>query len=180
MEALVVRPARLDDLDRIVQLRMALLHEYAGAPLYSRLRPDVEDRARDLYLAQLVASHETMFLAERARRVVGILRCVETVGSPLMFPDKYCYVSSVYVVPAERRRGVLRALLGAAERWCDNRGLGEMRLHNAASADVAAEVWESFGFEVVEQVRRRIVPGAHADDRAVPEPAHAGKDGGAG
>ena len=140
MDTLVVRPARLDDLSDIVELRMALLREYANAPLYAGLKPDAEDRARDLYLTQLLSSQETMFLAERGARVVGILRCVETPGSPLMFPERYCYVSSVYVRPAERRRGVLRALLAAAERWCADHGLDEMRLHNSASTPTIATV----------------------------------------
>ena len=178
MDALVVRPARLDDLNPIVELRMALLREYADAPLYARLKPDADERARDLYLTQLLAANERMFLAERGARIVGILRCVETTGSPLLLPDRYCYVSSAYVVADERRRGVLRALLTAAEQWCDDRGLTEMRLHNAASADLAAGVWEGFGFEVVEQVRRRLLT-ARVDSDPSPAHAHAGSDGGA-
>ena len=90
------------------------------------------------------------------RRIVGILRCVDSPSSPLLLPERYCYVSSVYVVPSERRRGVLRALVAAAERWCDERGIDEMRLHNASSSHVAAAVWGALGFEVVEQVRRRV------------------------
>jgi GNAT superfamily N-acetyltransferase len=62
------------------------------------------------------------------------------------------------VRPTERRRGVLRALVAAAERWCAERGLDEMRLHNSASAPAAATVWSAFGFEVVEEVRRRVLP----------------------
>jgi GNAT superfamily N-acetyltransferase len=80
-------------------------------------------------------------------------------------------VSSVYVVPSERRRGVLRALLGAAERWCRNRGIDEMRLHNATSSPLAADVWSAFGFEVVEQVRRRVI-GVNRGAR-VESPTHA-------
>ena len=155
---LTVRAARLGDLDAIVELRLALLREYGDAPLYGPLRPDAGDRARDLYFSQLVSPDETMLLAERAGHVVGMLRCVDTVGSPLLKPDRYCYVSSVYVRPSERRRGVLRALVAAAERWCADRGLDEMRLHNAASAPTAATVWSTFGFEVVEEVRRRVLP----------------------
>ena len=155
---LTVRAARLGDLDAIVELRLALLREYGDAPLYASLRPDAEDRARDLYFSQLVSSDETMLLAERDGRVVGMLRCVDTVGSPLLHPERYCHVSSVYVRPAERRRGVLRALIAAAERWCADRGLDEMRLHNSTSAPTAAAVWSAFGFEVVEQVRRRVLP----------------------
>jgi len=60
-----VRPARLSDLETIVELRLALLREYGDHPLYRRLRPDAEARAHDLYRAQLAASPtETMLLAE--------------------------------------------------------------------------------------------------------------------
>ena len=172
MSDLAVRPARLDDLEQIVALRVALLREYHDHPLYTDLRVDAPDRARELYAAQLVAPDETIFLAERARHVIGILRCVDAVGSPLLLPERYCYISSVYVLPAERRRGVLRALLAAAERWCAHRGLGEMRLHNAATARAAATVWSAFGFEVVEEVRRRVLPVDHALPRQ--QRTHAG------
>jgi len=94
-----------------------------------------------------------------------MMRCVDTIGSPLLRPERYCYVSSVYVRPAERRRGVLRALVAAAERWCADRGLDEMRLHNSTSPPTAATVWSAFGFEVVEQVRRRVLP-ARSSTRA--------------
>jgi GNAT superfamily N-acetyltransferase len=153
--AVAVRRARLDDLPHVIELRLALLREYGDDPLYTRLRDDARERAHDLFYAQLASQNETMFLAEREGRIVGILRCVDSPSSPLLLPDRYCYVSSVYVVPSERRRGVLRALVAAAERWCDDRGIDEIRLHNASSSPVAAAVWGALGFDVVEQVRRR-------------------------
>lgn len=161
-DRLTVRAARLGDLDEVVELRLALLREYGNDPLYASLRPDAADRARDLYFSQLLSPDETMLLAERDGVIAGMLRCVDMLGSPLLRPERYCYVSSVYVRPNERRRGVLRALLGAAERWCVERGLDEMRLHNAATAATAATVWSAFGFDVVEQVRRRVLPSRDA------------------
>ena len=150
-----VRRAQLDDLSAIVELRLALLREYNDNPLYGNLRPDVEDRARTLYRAQLTSTHDTIFVAEMERRIVGVMRCVDTPSSPLFFPERYCYVSSVYVRPTERRKGVLRALLAAADRWCEANGIAEMRLHNSASAAVAEQAWSALGFEIVEHVRRR-------------------------
>ena len=156
-QELSVRPARLDDLASIVSLRLALLREYHDHPLYMHLRPDASDRAFELYSAQLLSPHEAMFVAELGvgRHIVGILRCVDTLSSPLLLPERYGYVSSAYVVPAQRKQGVLRALLTAAEQWCAARGIGEMRLHNSATSVVAAQAWDALGFEVVEQVRRR-------------------------
>lgn len=148
-----VRQATLSDLDTVVELRIALLRGAPEHPIYGRLRADAEQRAHELFATQLTSSAESTFLAERGGRVIGILRCVETRSSPLLDPSRYCYVSSVYVRPDERRRGVLRALFARARRWCDERGLREMRLHNVPDHDDASAAWDALGFEVVEHVR---------------------------
>jgi GNAT superfamily N-acetyltransferase len=155
-----VRRAEPSDLATVVSLRLALLREYGDHPLYAELHHDVVDRAFDLYHAQIVAADERLYLAELGGEPVGILRAVDVRGSPLVLPERYCYVSSVYVVPSARRQGVMRALVRAAEDWCDERGLGEMRLHNAASSRIAVAAWTALGFEIVEQVRRRVVRAA--------------------
>lgn len=150
-----VRRAGVDDLDTVVELRLALLREYGDHPLYGNLRPDARERAYELYRTQLKSPHETIFVAELGPRIVGLMRCVDMPSSPLLFPERYCYVSSVYVRPTERRKGVLRALLATADQWCEEQGIDEMRLHNSASAIVAEQAWSALGFNLVEQVRRR-------------------------
>jgi GNAT superfamily N-acetyltransferase len=152
-----VRAATPRDLDAVVALRLALLREHPDHPIYGRLRTEVDRRARDLFAAQLRARTETILLAELAEEVVGILRCVESMGSPLLDPARYAYVSSVYVRPESRRCGVLRALVNEAERWSRARGLEQMRLHNVAGSVAAERAWEALGFAVVEQVRLRSI-----------------------
>ena len=151
----VVRRATLDDLPSIVALRMALLREHAHNPIYGRLRPDADARARKLFAAQLASPNEVIFLADVAGECAGILRCIQSSGSPLLDPAQYAYISSVYVIPKARERGVLRTLLSAADAWCAERGLDEMRLHNAADNPLANAAWEALGFEVVEHLRVR-------------------------
>ena len=152
-KTLRVRRANAEDLGTVVALRLALLREYPDHPIYGRLRPDAETRARALFAAQLEADNEVVFIAESSGIAVGLLRCVETVSSPLLLPERYCYVSSAYVKPEWRRRGVLQALIARARDWCAHRGLVEMRLHNVGSRASAAGAWDALGFEVVEQVR---------------------------
>jgi GNAT superfamily N-acetyltransferase len=153
-----VRPATPRDLDAVVALRIALLREHPDHPIYGRLRTEVDRRARELFAAQLRARTETIFLAELAGEVVGIVRCVESIGSPLLEPARYAYVSSAYVRPDVRRRGVLRALMSEVERWCRARGLDQMRLHNVAGSEAAERAWHALGFTIVEQVRLRTIP----------------------
>lgn len=153
MTRVIVRRATSSDLDAVVVLRLALLREYHEHPIYGRLRADAEQRARPMFAAQLDSHNEVIFLAEENDVAVGLLRCVETVSSPLLVPDRYCYISSVYVRPDYRRKGVLRELFARARTWCTDRGLTEMRLHNVGTRESSAAAWDSLGFEVVEQVR---------------------------
>jgi GNAT superfamily N-acetyltransferase len=132
-----------------------LLREHSHNRIYSRLRSDAETRAAKLFAAQLTLPNEVIFLAELDGETAGILRCIHSTGSPLLEPAQYGYVSSVYVVPKARECGVLRALLAAADRWCLDRGLDEMRLHNAADNPLANAAWEALGFEVAEHLRVR-------------------------
>lgn len=153
--AVKVRKARLADLDTVVRLRLSLLREHPDHPIYGRLKPDAERRAREVFAAQLGSLGETMFLAERDGRVVGIMRCVESMASPLLDPARYAYVSSVFVEAGERRSGVLRALLKEAEKWCAERGLTDMRLHSVAGDEVSEGAWAHLGFTPVETVRMK-------------------------
>jgi ribosomal protein S18 acetylase RimI-like enzyme len=150
---LSIRHASPADLDTVVALRLALLREERQSPAYGRVRPGLARRAHTLYRAQLESPGEVTLLAERDGVALGILRCAESNGHPLLEPDHYAYVSSVYVVPAARRAGVVRALLGHASQWCRDRGLVEMRLHNAADSAAANAAWEALGFTVVEHLR---------------------------
>jgi ribosomal protein S18 acetylase RimI-like enzyme len=152
-----VRRATEADLALVVELRLALLREYGDHPVYGRIRSDAEHRAAPFYASQLRDHDQAMFIAEQGGDVVGIVRCAEIVGSPVLRPERYCYVSSAYVRPDARRQGVLSSLMEAAERWALARGLHEMRLHNSSSSAAAMATWDAMGFEVVEQVRRRAI-----------------------
>lgn len=158
--AVQVRPATPADLGHVIELRMALLHEHGDNPIYARLRPDARERARRMFAAQLASPNERIFLAEDSGAVIGIIRCVESSGSPLLDPARYAYISSAYVKPDARRRGALRALVAAAREWSAARGLDEARLHSVANDEGSNRAWDALGFEVVEHMRRSaIAPG---------------------
>jgi ribosomal protein S18 acetylase RimI-like enzyme len=161
-DGVAIRVATPADLEPVLEMRLALLRGHAGNAVYGRLRADAPARARDLFAAQLASSHEVTYLASLPPdpHPVGILRCMEGRGSPLLDPPRYGYVASVYVRPEVRRRGVLRALLDAAVAWSVERGLDELRLHAAADNPDANAAWGAMGFAVAEHLRvRRLDPG---------------------
>lgn len=161
--SITVRAAGISDLDAVVSLRLALLREHRANPLFERLHPDAEARAHELYRTHLTSPDEVILLAERGGAPVGLLRCVHALSSPLLLPEAYAYLSSAYVVPGERRMGILRALFDEGVRWCRARGLSEFRLYVSIEDEVARSAWSSLGFAAVEELRIHRLPRAEGE-----------------
>ncbi|HKS06396.1 MAG TPA: GNAT family N-acetyltransferase [Gemmatimonadaceae bacterium] len=152
---MIVRPASLVDADVIVRFRMELLKEHGRHPIYGRVREDAVQRARRSTALQLASGRQITYLAFDGRQAVGMLRCIDARGSPLLVPPRYAYIASVFVVASHRRGGVLRRLLDAAIVWSRARGLTEMRVHATVDNTLANAAWERLGFGSVELLRRR-------------------------
>lgn len=157
---IIVRRAQPKDLTAIVALRLALLREESGNPLFARPHPDAARRALRLTRAELAAPGQVLLVAIRGREITGILRCRAVRRTPLIADARQAVVTTVYVLPAERRKGVLRALLGAADRWCRRQRLSGLRLQCALTNDVGQKAWEALGFRPAELLLIRAVPPA--------------------
>lgn len=158
--SIVVRRATAKDLPAIVDLRLALLRGEARNPFFADPHPEAARRAARLTRAELAARDQVLLVAIRDHDIVGILRCRAVRRSPLVASARQALVTTVYVVPSERRSGVLRALLGAADRWCRRHRLSGMRLQCALTNDVGRRAWESLGFKAAELLYLRAVPPA--------------------
>jgi GNAT superfamily N-acetyltransferase len=163
---IAVRRARASDLDAIAAMRLALLEESRDNPAHRRLRRDIRHQARPLFALQLQDARCLTLVAELAGEPVGVLRCMLSSASPLYDPPRHAYVLSVYVVPPQRRRGVLRALVRHAEAWCRDRGITEMRLHAGLQNRAGNAAWAALGFEPAEILRVRRLPVARKRPRA--------------
>lgn len=154
---LVIRAAGAGDLDQIVALRLQLLREEARSPLYAHPRRDVAEQARILTEAHLASTTEVTFLALDGDEAVGLLRCTVSRAGRLVHPTRYGFLTSAFVRPSHRRRGVLRSLVERAESWCDVRGLREIRLHCTVENAEGNATWESLGYTLAEIVRHRTI-----------------------
>lgn len=150
-----MRPASLADADVIVRFRMELLKEHSRHPIYGRLREDALQRAKRSTALHLASGRQITYIAFDGRQAVGMLRCLDARGSPLLVPPRYAYVTSVWVAKAHRKRGILRRLLDAAIVWARARSLTEMRVHATPENTSANAVWDRLGFGTVELLRRR-------------------------
>lgn len=155
LPAVVVRTATPDDLEVVVALRMELLREEARSPLFATVRRDAARQARQLCEAQLASPTEVSLLALDGGEGVGLLRCTVSRAPRLVDPASYGFLTSAYVVPTHRRRGILRAMLREAEAWCRIRGLREVRLQCTTENAEGNATWEALGYVPAAVVRRR-------------------------
>lgn len=155
---LVVRRAAITDLNAIATLRLALLREEEGNPLFANPHPDAPRRAVRLTRTQLATPGQVFLVATRSGAVVGLLRCRAVRRTPLVTRSRQAVVTTAYVVPAERRTGVLRALVDAADRWCRRHRLSVMRLQCSLTNHGGQRAWESLGFSAAELLFVRAIP----------------------
>jgi GNAT superfamily N-acetyltransferase len=154
----VVRAATADDLTTVATMRLALLQEEAENPFFANPHPDSARRTLRLTQAELETPGQVFLLAMRGNQPVGMLRCRAVQRTPLVAEARQAVVTTVYVVAAERRTGVLRALIAAADRWCRSNQLPAMRLQCSLTNDVGQKAWASLGFQPAEVVYLRDVP----------------------
>jgi GNAT superfamily N-acetyltransferase len=148
--AITVRRAGLADLEQVAAMRLALLQEEAGNLLFAHPHPAARARALRLTRRQLATPGQVFFVAARGDRLVGMLRCRAVRRTPLVVDSRQAVVTTAYVTPQERRRGVLRALLRAADQWCRANDLAGMRVHCAIGNAGGRSAWESLGFVAAE------------------------------
>jgi GNAT superfamily N-acetyltransferase len=153
-----VRAATGADADAVAALRLALLREEAAHPLFARPRQSAPAIARRLTAAQLADGRQVTLVAVDGTRIIGVLRCASARGPALTTPRRFALVTTVYVRPAYRRRGVLRELVRAADAWARGRGLTEMRLHCGIGNAAGQATWAALGFTPVEVLHRRRLP----------------------
>ena len=146
-ERLTVRPARMEDLERLVGLLDLLF------TIEADFRPDPARQQQGLALL-LDDERARVLVAERADGVVGMCTgqlVVSTAeGGPALL------VEDVVVDPHHRGRGVGRALLAALADWARGRGVRRLQLLADGTNGSALAFYDRLGWLATALVCRRL------------------------
>jgi ribosomal protein S18 acetylase RimI-like enzyme len=155
----------MDDYDALC----AVLDEVDA--LHSRALPHVfrdpggAARSRD-YIASIIEDAEsTLWVAERARQLVGVLHTSirEARDIPILVPRRYAVVTDIVVLQPHRRSGVGRALMKAAQNWAILQGADEIQLHVWEFNQGARHFYEELGFHTARRMMSKPVCSAGDD-----------------
>lgn len=139
-----VRPATLDDVDVLVQHRIAM---------FTDMRVTMDPAALGTAFRKWLAStmpqgHYRAWLVEDKTHAVvagGGITVIPWPPGPHYLNGRLAYVYNVYTAPAHRGRGVARLLMGAIHDWCRRDGIRSVALNTSVAA---RPLYESLGYQV--------------------------------
>jgi ribosomal protein S18 acetylase RimI-like enzyme len=109
-------------------------------------RPGLAEEMKEHYHAALADPDAVLLVAEDDGQVIGM--AVGRVHVPSSFStDRAVELSSAYVRPSHRKRGVARALTAEVARFARSRGVDRITLKTFAQNQEAVDAWVRIGFE---------------------------------
>ena len=147
-----VRRAAPDDRAAWLRMRRALWPEDGAGTHADEI---------DQYFAGVLSMPLEVLLAVDRGEVVGFVELSIRPYAEDCVTDRVAYLEGWYVEPANRRRGIGRALVNAAEAWGRAQGCTEFGSDALIDNDVSAAAHLSLGFEETVQLRcfkKRLTP----------------------
>jgi GNAT superfamily N-acetyltransferase len=135
---MLIRPARAEDIAAIVRA-----YEWLFAPPGSvppRWNPD---QAAERLRAAIDSTDAEVLVADLEGRIAGICTIYDDIDSVRF--GRRAWVEDLAVAPAERSRGVGRALMDAAKDWAREHGASHLELDSAEPRIDAHRFYEREG-----------------------------------
>jgi len=144
-ENVIIRPATLHDLDAIVALWMAMMHEHEAFDRRVRLA-DHADEAYRQYARHHLSSGGAAFVAEHPGAVIGFCLAYSARNLPMFSPQSYGYLSDLTVSRPWRGRGIGSGLVEAVKQRLREHGIAHIQLQVYDGNTRGQTFWRKMGF----------------------------------
>jgi ribosomal protein S18 acetylase RimI-like enzyme len=156
---IIVREAIPEDVPQLSALFEELDQHHVRARPEEFLSLSAPARSLAMVGEMVAAADELLAVAVSGDgEIVGLVQAMErTIAATVVSAErKVAEVDSLVVREGSRRRGVARALMGAAADWAKARGLGDVELKVRGFNTTALAFYEAIGFEpsVVRMTRK--------------------------
>lgn len=152
-----VRTARADDVEAIVGLWREFIRFHEELDDRVRMREGSVEWFADLVQSLLGSESDRVVMAETAEgKVVGYAIGRERERVPWE-PERFGFVSDIYVDIGHRRRGVATALFRDLRDWFEKRGLVSIEGDVLHLNPVSQAFWRALGFtDFLDRLRRGV------------------------
>jgi len=147
MGSYTIRPARLADLDRLVELLGALQdHLEAANPELWRMTEEAKRELKNQLVARLNAPNSCVLVAEHPQEgVIGTISGRILINHRYL-PERTGTIDQVFVREEHRRLGIGSRLVAALCRFFAAEGIEDLSLRYVIGNREAAQFWEAIGF----------------------------------
>lgn len=112
---------------------------------------------KKLVSAFLSDEDKAVFIAKTEKEIVGVAAGSITNNGPLQGNKKIGLINIIVVLPSYRRKGIGKQLCKQITKWFSDQEVEELTLFNAIKNESSKAFWESGGFEIfLEQRRKKI------------------------
>ena len=159
---ITIRPAADADKPALVDMMLAFNLELDRFDPCFQMDPQEARIYFAGYLDDTLADRRTAyFLALCGETPAGFLEIAARRAAAVMGKVSYGHISSLYVLPRYRRRGVGEKLVETALAWFGERGLDMVQLHVLVQNEAAVAFWRKMGFaDYLLRMHRRRPPSA--------------------
>jgi GNAT superfamily N-acetyltransferase len=148
----LVREILPEELAKTADLRREMTMEVDGTD-YDLAHPGWRDRYTAFFQDFLRTNRGQFFVAEAAGKLIGTAAVYKLVNHRSAIVQKQsAYVSTVYVNPQWRRRGIGRALTLQTVEWAKRNGCEVIRLRSSAQG---RSLYERVGFKQSDELELR-------------------------
>lgn len=160
MEGVPIRNARRGDIPSLLLLWGAMMKEIEAADPRFALHPRAREHQTAQFQRWIQEDKHLMVVAEEGGRlVVGFAIATRSAGNGWQIPVSVGRISDIYVAQPRRRMGIARRLTGRLLDLLYEKGVGTVRLAVAVRNDGAHAFWKSMGWDDLEVVLQKEVPG---------------------
>jgi GNAT superfamily N-acetyltransferase len=148
----IIREIAPEELAKTADLRREMTMEIDGAD-YDRAHPGWRERYMAFFGDLVRSGRGQFFVAEIAGQLVGSAAVYKLVNhrSSIILKQS-AYVSTVYVKPQWRRRGIARALMQQTIAWAQRNGCEVIRLRTSPGGRA---LYEALGFRQSDELELR-------------------------
>ncbi|PYS99702.1 MAG: GNAT family N-acetyltransferase [Acidobacteria bacterium] len=144
MDQVVIRRAKLDDLEQLLMFEQAMIE--AERPFDEKIRKGSDVRYYDL--TALISSPEAeVVVAELNSELIATGYARLKLSEPYYAHDKYSYLGFMFVVPEHRGKGVNRMIIDALESWSRSKGVSVIELEVFAENSSAVKAYEKSNYK---------------------------------
>jgi ribosomal protein S18 acetylase RimI-like enzyme len=151
-----IEPLEIADMGMLEQL----VDEFVSSHMMLSFRPDYHAAFRDWVNRLTRDPDATIFIARDKSEIVGMAIGIILEHGPLISPDKIGYIPMFVISSKHRRKGAGRSLWEGLRGWLSSKGVSEVQLYTQVDSDESRLFWESFGFTVALERRRKWIGGS--------------------